>query len=228
MNRELGTGDAQEARGLSGAWAVKASIPQANWDSFAQARALVDDGMYLKVPQFRVLKECFDIISPVAGHSILEVGAGSAYYKRVLDESGFDVEYTGMDCSQAAKDFAASKFPDVPYVLGDATAIPAPDGSFDTVISGYILIHIYDWELSIREAARVSRRWVILHRVITQAGPPLRRIRGTVYGEDCLVTFFTVADVMAGIRAAGLVLRAMLPVTGSGENVEYTFLCEKA
>jgi len=39
----------------------------------------------------------------------------------------------------------------------DATAMPFPDGSFDSVVSCLMLHHIIDWEGAVAEAARVLR-----------------------------------------------------------------------
>ncbi len=42
-------------------------------------------------------------------------------------------------------------------LVGDATALPFPDGSFDKVIASEVIEHIPDWRRAIREMARVLR-----------------------------------------------------------------------
>ena len=227
MGRELTGNDVTLARTLAGAWSRESTMIEKHWASFVHERVLLDAGEYMKVDHFKVLKECFDIINPQTGHTALEVGAGTGYNKRVLGAAGFPVTYTAVDVSQAAKDFAVAQEARLDYHIGDATDLPFGDGMFDTVISGWVLIHIYDWELSIQEAARVARRWVILHRVTTHWGSRLERREAKIYGSDCLMQFFTIAEVVAEARASGLAFRAMLPVSGSGQYVNYSFLFEK-
>lgn len=227
MGTPLGPEDEVLAQTLAHVWFDDPTLPQANWDSFQHERDLVDQGELLKVEHFRVMKEAFDVIGPGTGDTVLEVGAASGYYKHVLEVAGVPVEYTGLDCSEAARDFAADKHSEVPYIIGDAEALTLPNGSYDTVISGYLLIHVYDWQAHIREAARVARQWVVLHRVITHRGPDVGRYSATVYGVDCLLNLFTISSLVNAARAEGLTLRALIPISGSGDFVNYSFVFEK-
>jgi SAM-dependent methyltransferase len=49
------------------------------------------------------------------------------------------------------------EFPNVSVKTADATAMPFPDGSFDSVVSCLMLHHIIDWERAVAEVARVLR-----------------------------------------------------------------------
>jgi len=49
-----------------------------------------------------------------------------------------------------------------PTFVGDLCAAPFPDNSFDLVIVSNVLEHIFDFEKAIQEAARISKKYVIL------------------------------------------------------------------
>ena len=54
-----------------------------------------------------------------------------------------------------------ARYPHVPYVQGDACALPFPDGAFDVVFSNAVIEHVGDRErqrLLVSEALRVGRR----------------------------------------------------------------------
>jgi len=48
-------------------------------------------------------------------------------------------------------------FPKASTRTADATAMPFPDGSFDSVVSCLMLHHIVEWERALAEVARVLR-----------------------------------------------------------------------
>ena len=48
-------------------------------------------------------------------------------------------------------------FPNASAKTADATAMPFPDDSFDSVVSCLMLHHIVDWEHAVAEVARVLR-----------------------------------------------------------------------
>ena len=50
-----------------------------------------------------------------------------------------------------------ARIPNAAAKTGDATAMPFPDNSFDSVVSCLMLHHLIDWERAIAEVARVLR-----------------------------------------------------------------------
>lgn len=88
----------------------------------------------------------------------LEVGIGTA---RTLAHYPADVRLTGIELSPvmlaAARATAEALGRDVTLRLGDAMAIDAADGSFDTVVFCLVLCTVPDDRRALLEAARVLR-----------------------------------------------------------------------
>jgi ubiquinone/menaquinone biosynthesis C-methylase UbiE len=99
-----------------------------------------------------------------AGLEILELGAGTGRISLPLAADGHRV--TAVDRMPAMLDRLQAKLAQQPAVghrvepvLGDITAIPLPDASFDLVIAPFnVLMHLYRWQdllACFREARRV-------------------------------------------------------------------------
>jgi ubiquinone/menaquinone biosynthesis C-methylase UbiE len=102
----------------------------------------------------------------VTNPSVLEVGCGSGYYSEVLRcLLPYPVHYLGLDYSAAMIDLARKRYPSEEFVVGDATALPFADSTFDIVFNGVSLMHIPRYEAAISESRRVTRRWCIFHTV---------------------------------------------------------------
>lgn len=96
---------------------------------------------------------------------ILEVGAGNALYARLLEREGYVWEYTGTDYSLAFQKFAKELMPHIQYDVAEGEALPYKDKEFDIVVSGSHLLHMPNWTRGLAEMARVSKRYVIAHRL---------------------------------------------------------------
>lgn len=79
---------------------------------------------------------------------VLDIGCGEGELARHLPEGA----WVGLDSSPAMLAGAPS-----PNVVGDATALPFPDGSFDSAALLYVLYHLPDPALALAEAHRVLR-----------------------------------------------------------------------
>ena len=106
---------------------------------------------------------------------VLEVGVGTganlAFYPR-------DIRLTGLDASPAMMDAARPKAASlglaVELVEGDAMALPFADGSFDTVVSTFVLCGVPDEKGVIAEMVRVLRpggRLLLADHVAASAAP---------------------------------------------------------
>jgi SAM-dependent methyltransferase len=95
----------------------------------------------------------FDAILPAPGHLTLEVGCGEGRVARDLARRGHTV--VALDASPTLVARAAAADPAGRYLVADATALPFPDGSFDTVVAYNSLMDVDDMPAAVAEAARV-------------------------------------------------------------------------
>ena len=101
-----------------------------------------------------------DLIGPVAGKPLLDVGCGDGMLSVRLAQAGADV--TGVDKNRrmlaAARHQAEEASSQIAFVGGDAQALPFDDRSFDIVVSVTMLCFVPEPERSVREMARVLRQ----------------------------------------------------------------------
>jgi SAM-dependent methyltransferase len=93
-----------------------------------------------------------------AGDKILDVGCGKGYLLYDFTKVVPGIEITGLDISSYAIANAKEEIRDR-IKLGNATALPFPDKSFDLVFSLTTLhnLHNYDLDKALREVERVGR-----------------------------------------------------------------------
>ena len=88
-----------------------------------------------------------------AGARVLEVGCGTGLLLGRVRQ--FASYATGMDLSAGMLARAAQR--GLPVTLGNATALPYADDSFDVVYSFKVLAHVADIRTALAEMARVTR-----------------------------------------------------------------------
>jgi ubiquinone/menaquinone biosynthesis C-methylase UbiE len=94
------------------------------------------------------------------GRDVLEIGAGCGYVAQQLLSRNPELALTAIDIDPHMTQAAATRllgFPNASAKTADATAMPFPDDSFDSVVSCLMLHHIVDWEPAVAEVARVLR-----------------------------------------------------------------------
>jgi ubiquinone/menaquinone biosynthesis C-methylase UbiE len=94
------------------------------------------------------------------GRDVLEIGAGSGSVARQVLSNEPDLAWVAIDVDPQMTRAAATRlqgFGNASVQTADATAMPFPDGSFDSVVSCLMLHHIIDWERAVAEVARVLR-----------------------------------------------------------------------
>ena len=94
------------------------------------------------------------------GRDVLEIGAGSGSVAQQLLSISPELAWTAIDIDPHMTHAAAARlrgFAGASVQTADATAMPFPDDSFDSVVSCLMLHHIIDWERAVAEVARVLR-----------------------------------------------------------------------
>jgi len=87
---------------------------------------------------------------------VLDVGCGTGAITAELSRRSRG-EVTGIDLDPAMVAFARQHAPDARFELGDALALPFPDGHFDVVCCHFVLLWVQDPQRAVREMARVAR-----------------------------------------------------------------------
>ncbi|MXQ78011.1 methyltransferase domain-containing protein [Rhodococcus rhodochrous] len=134
------------------------------------------------------------LLGPVAGRDVLELGCGSAPCARWL--AGQGARAVGLDISmgmlQRGRAAMAASGPTVPLVQAGAENLPFADASFDIVCSAFGAVpFVADSARVMREVARVLRpggRWVF------SVNHPMRWIFPDDPGEQGLVAMFPYFD----------------------------------
>ena len=91
------------------------------------------------------------------GMHVLEVGSGLGLLAAAVAQSAPNLQVVGVERS-AAQINAAVKIPAVLLVQGDAHQLQFTDGSFDLVYARYVLEHVADPEVVLKEMRRVVRQ----------------------------------------------------------------------
>jgi SAM-dependent methyltransferase len=98
---------------------------------------------------------------PRRGQRLLEVGCGTGIFLATLHRAGFDV--TGLDASPAMLEAARERLgPRADLQLGQAEHLPFGDKEFDFAVLLTVLEFCPDPGLALREAARVTRKALLV------------------------------------------------------------------
>ena len=95
------------------------------------------------------------VLGPVEGKDVLELGCGAAEWSRALARAG--ARPVGLDNSDARLAHAREAGADFPLVHASAEGIPFPDLSFDIVMCDWGAMTFADPYLTVPEVARVLR-----------------------------------------------------------------------
>jgi ubiquinone/menaquinone biosynthesis C-methylase UbiE len=94
------------------------------------------------------------------GADVLEIGSGAGSVARQVLSRSPELAWVAIDIDPYMTRAAAARlggFPNASVQTADATALPFPGESFDSVVSCLMLHHIIDWERAVAEVARVLR-----------------------------------------------------------------------
>jgi arsenite methyltransferase len=126
---------------------------------FDDAAAARLESMYTTSEAVTQRREVQALLDVRAGERVLDIGVGPGFLASELSAMG--VEVVGLDVSEAVLALARRRFAVdgvvVELVVGDCTALPFPNGTFDAVVAVQVLEFVDDVGAALREAARVLR-----------------------------------------------------------------------
>jgi SAM-dependent methyltransferase len=127
------------------------------------------------------------------GARVLDLGTGVGAMARQLAQRYPGIELFALDRSPAQLERARQLHPVAEYVLGDATELPFPAGSFDRVHASWVLEHVRDPVAVLREARRVLKPDGMVHFTEVDNGtlevaPPLEELTATFAALNAVQT----------------------------------------
>jgi ubiquinone biosynthesis O-methyltransferase len=153
-----------------------------------------------------------ELLGPLAGLQLLDVGCGDGALASELSRRGADV--TGLDADPAmvtaAGMRAEARSAQLHFVEGNAERLPFGDAAFDCVVAVTVLCFVRDAERAVAEMARVLKPGGQL--VIGELGrwslwAAYRRVRGWLGAETWRAARFrTAAELASLVSSAGLKL----------------------
>lgn len=145
---------------------------------------------------FDVFVSALQKIVDVSTRTLLEIGCSSGHYAEVIQMAGIPLKYSGCDYSPAFINLAREKYPEFEFLVEDATSLNYSDQSYDVVVSGCCLLHIPEYKEAIKEAARVSRQFVIFHRTPVVIGKAEQWFRKEAYGVETVEIHFNEIELL--------------------------------
>lgn len=152
----------------------------------------------------------FELLGPVAGLSVLDVGCGDGALAAELARHGALV--TGLDPDKAmltrARRRAETESPSLQFVEGRAESLPFNDASFDRVVAVTVLCFVPQAGRAVAEMARVLKpggRLVVGELGRWSIWAAYRRLRGYLgHRVWRAATFRTTRELGELVQAAGL------------------------
>jgi ubiquinone/menaquinone biosynthesis C-methylase UbiE len=123
------------------------------------------NNILLRQPKRSDLNALLKALSLTSSDSLIlcEIGCGSAYLSDfVLQHSSKKFRYLGLDSSHYALSHASKS---KELIQAYSKSLPLRNNFAHIVLDGAALIHILDWQISLKEYARVSLKYIILHSI---------------------------------------------------------------
>jgi 2-polyprenyl-3-methyl-5-hydroxy-6-metoxy-1,4-benzoquinol methylase len=102
------------------------------------------------------------LIRDVPGARVLDVGGGHGQLTAPLIRAGYQVTVVGSApvCAERIASFVETR--QCQFEVGDILSLPFEDQSFDVVLSYRLVSHVNQWQLLLRELARVAKQMVMI------------------------------------------------------------------
>lgn len=161
--------------------------PKTFWDTFTTRYQMGEQKHRLYM---------LDLLTNRKVETLLDVGCGTApIFELLMNDISSNVprrwgieKYKGTDYSPAMIEICEKEFPGGDFEVEDARDLKEDDNSWDCVLLMHALDHLDDYKAAIKEAARVSRKYVciILWRSFVSEGTHLnnRNMMGKNEGEE--------------------------------------------
>jgi SAM-dependent methyltransferase len=108
------------------------------------------------------LDAMFALLQKTRARSVLDAGCGEGVVYRAMRARGFDGDWTGVDLSADAIDYAMRESSEATWMVGSIFDMPFPAKSFDLVFSSQVLEHLHEPKKALREFARCARQWLLI------------------------------------------------------------------
>lgn len=155
---------------------------------------------------FQVLSDC---LRPVicSGSTLLEVGCASGYYYEVLQYLlKKEIDFTGVDYSEALIQMARDYYPRAKFEVADGASLPFGNGNFLAVVSSGVLLHTPNYKAHIAEAARVAKEYVVAHRTPVCRQRETQYLKKYGYGVEMVELLFSEREILSHFSTHGLKL----------------------
>jgi SAM-dependent methyltransferase len=210
---------------------------RASYDAVADAYADQFSDELRRKPLDRALLAAFaEQVSAGAGDArtarVWDIGCGPGHVTAFM--AGLGLDAAGIDLSDRMVAQARARHPDLEFNAGSMIALPAPDGSWDGLISFYSLIHLID-DADIRTALAEFRRVLAdggLLLLAVHAGEEVRHSQEWFGAAvDVSFRFFDPGWLTAELERAGFAIEALTrrqPYPGAEVATERAYLLARA
>lgn len=158
-------------------------------------------------------RELADAADTGRGHRVLDVACGTGVVARECSgRVGAEGRVVGLDISAEMLDVAGRMAPGIPWVEGDAAALPFPDSSFDRVLCQFALMFFPERTRSLAE----------MWRVLSDEGQLAVSVSGRL--EDSPVNQVLATLIQRQVGEEGLKVVRSVHALGDPADIEKTFV----
>ncbi len=140
---------------------------------------------------FKIIKNVFNVIeNKDSNYKLLDVGCTSGYYNEVIEfffPNTF--KYSGCDYNSSSIELAKKYYPSKNFFVNDLTNLTINDKEYDITFLSGVIEHVPEYEKGLNELCRVTKKYIILHRIWLQDGPSSCK-KGTQYFVPVIRTHY--------------------------------------